>query len=343
MTAVEPRDAGETVLPPDHSVSVVIPVYQGELTLEALLAEIEPFTAPQISRDGHSYAVTEVLLVFDNGRDGSPRVIRELRRLHPFVRPIWLSRNFGQHAATLAGMASSGGDWIVTLDVDGQHDPGFIPDMLDVAMRDLASVVYAKPTNTPSHGLLRNVASRGAKVVLNAMSSDQDAEQFQSYRLMLGSVGRSVAAYAGSGVYLDIALGWVANRVSTCDITLRDEGERQSGYSPRRLFSHFWRMVLSSGTRGLRAVSVLGALFLVVALIFVIVIVVSRLTDNSVPAGWASTIVTILASSGIILFSLGIIAEYVGVAVGMAQGRPAYLIVRDPLDGPHGRPPRGHV
>ena len=129
MTAVEPRDAGETVLPPDHSVSVVIPVYQGELTLEALLAEIEPFTAPQISRDGHSYAVTEVLLVFDNGRDGSPRVIRELRRLHPFVRPIWLSRNFGQHAATLAGMASSGGDWIVTLDEDGQHDPGFeIPD-----------------------------------------------------------------------------------------------------------------------------------------------------------------------------------------------------------------------
>ncbi|WP_434156712.1 hypothetical protein ACI6SL_04875 [Clavibacter nebraskensis] len=72
MSAVESRDAGADVLPPDHSVSVVIPVYQGELTLEALIAEIQPFTVPQITRDGHSYAVTEVLLVFDNGRDGSP-------------------------------------------------------------------------------------------------------------------------------------------------------------------------------------------------------------------------------------------------------------------------------
>ena len=72
MSAVTPGDAAGTALPPDHSVSVVIPVYQGELTLEALIAEIAPFTVPQITRDGHSYAVTEVLLVLDatTGQNG---------------------------------------------------------------------------------------------------------------------------------------------------------------------------------------------------------------------------------------------------------------------------------
>lgn len=71
MTAVEPRDAGETVLPGPLRLRRH-PRIPGRAHARALLAEIEPFTAPQISRDGHSYAVTEVLLVFDNGRDGSP-------------------------------------------------------------------------------------------------------------------------------------------------------------------------------------------------------------------------------------------------------------------------------
>ena len=87
-----------------------------------------------------------MLLVHDCGPDDSARVMRELAP-HPFVRPVWLSRNFGQHAATLAGMASSGGDWIVTMDEDGQHDPAYIGAMLDVALAEQASVVYAsRPT-----------------------------------------------------------------------------------------------------------------------------------------------------------------------------------------------------
>ena len=78
--------------------------------------------------------------------------MRELEQEYPFVRSVWLSRNFGQHAATLAGMASSGGDWIVTLDEDGQHDPSYIGAMLDVALDEQASVVYARPVNPAPHG-----------------------------------------------------------------------------------------------------------------------------------------------------------------------------------------------
>jgi len=320
-----------------HRFSIVIPVYQGAQTLHGLLQEIEPLTAPQLSPRGNRFVVDEVLLVFDSGPDDSAAVIRGLSSNYPFVRGIWLSRNFGQHAATLAGMASSGGDWIITLDEDGQHDPAAIAGLLDTAMQEQASVVYGKPTNAAPHGPIRNGASKAAKVFLTRLLGNANASDYQSFRLILGSIGRSVAAYAGSGVYLDVALGWVASRVVTSPVTLRQEGDRKSGYSARRLFSHFLRMVLSTGTRGLRLVSVLGILLALFGVVFAVLIFIQRLTGDIAIEGWASLIVIVLLSSGAILFSLGIIAEYVGVNVNMAMGKPPYLITSDPADGPLGR------
>ncbi|QEO10697.1 glycosyltransferase [Protaetiibacter larvae] len=318
-------------------MSVVIPVYGGELTLAGVVDEVLALSTERRTPDGYPFRVTEVVLVYDNGRDDSARVIRELARQHELVHPVWLSRNYGQHAATLAGMASSGGEWIVTLDEDGQHDPADIPVLLDTALREQAPLVYAKPVNNPSHGFLRNSASRGAKWLLTTFFAGAGAQNYQSYRLVLGSVGRGVAAYAGSGVYLDVALGWVAPPAATAPIRLRDEGERRSGYSARRLFSHFWRMIITSGTRGLRFVSALGAILAAVGVAVTIYLLVVRLTTVEIPEGWASTIVVVLLSSGAILVSIGIIAEYIGVNVSAALGRPAYLVTGDPADGPLGR------
>jgi undecaprenyl-phosphate 4-deoxy-4-formamido-L-arabinose transferase len=319
-------------------VSVVIPVYQGARTLPPLLRELAPLADGFDTADGHHALLAEVLLVHDNGPDHSARVIRELAEKYDFVRPVWLSRNFGQHPATLAGMASSGGEWIVTMDEDGQHDPAAIAPMLDVALAEQADLVYAKPTNKPPHGAVRNVASRAAKRVIVASAGTRSARDFHSYRLVLGEVGRSVAAYAGAGAYLDVAMSWVARRIATCPVQLRAEGGRPSGYSFRTLSSHFWRMVLSSGTKGLRVVSLLGVIFALCGFGLAVYLLVARLFfDADLPPGWPSLMVAILLSSGAILFSLGVIAEYIGVNVNMAMGRPLYLIVSDPASGPLGR------
>lgn len=323
-----------------HEISVVVPVYGGASTLRPLIDSILPFTTEQLTPAGYPYRVVEVVLVFDHGRDDSDERMRELARLHPFVRTIWLSRNFGQHAATLAGMASSGGEWIVTLDEDGQHDPVFIAGMLDIAMTEQAALVYARPTNAAPHSAFRNLTSRGSKWVLTKFLAGPRALEYHSYRLMLGEIGRSVAAYAGSNVYLDVALGWVAGDPATAPIELRSEGRDASGYSTRRLLSHFWRMVLTSGTRGLRLVTAVGVAFAVVALGLAVWVVVSRITGTTIVEGWASTVIVVLFSSGAILFALGVIAEYLGVAVNMALGRPPYLIVSDRRLGPLGRRPR---
>jgi len=320
-----------------HRVSIVIPVYQGELTLGALVQEIAPLTLPTRTAAGNEFQVIEVLLVNDHGPDRSDEVIRELAAAHDFIRPVWLSRSFGQHPATMAGMASSSGDWIVTMDEDGQHDPADIGDFLDVALKEGSQLVYADPVNRPPHNMLRNGSSRLAKWVFATFLTGTSDSTFQSYRMVLGEIGRSVAAYAGSGVYLDVAIGWVAGPAAACPVRLREEGARPSGYSARALLSHFVHLVLSSGTRALRMVSALGVLFAVGGIGYAIYLLAVHLTSSEIPQGWTSTMVVVLLSTGAVLFSLGVIAEYLGVAVNMAMGKPLYLIVGDPKDGPLGR------
>jgi hypothetical protein len=232
-------------------------------------------------------------------------------------------------------MASSASDWIITMDEDGQHDPRFIPDMLDVALRDGADVVYASPENAPPHGTVRNVTSRIAKWLFVRVLSSERQLGYHSYRLILGEIGRSVAAYAGAGIYLDVALGWVTERFSTCPLLLREEGsDRRSGYGFRQLVSHFWRLVLTSGNRPLRLLSVIGVMFAGLGFGAAVAILLGRLTGRIEVQGWASLTTVVLAGFGLTLFSLGLLAEYVGVATRMALGKPAYLIVGDRECGP---------
>ncbi len=321
----------------DHQISVVIPVYAGEKHLTDVVTELEPYTKGQVSPDGRPYRVVEVLLVHDCGPDDSPHVMRELGQRFDFVRPVWLSRNFGQHAATMAGIASSGGEWVVTMDEDGQHDPRFIGDLFDTAMREQARVVYARPVNEAPHSAFRNVSSRGAKKVVNLVGGGADATVFNSYRFILGEVARSVAAFAGPGAFFDISLGWVVDRAATTPVTARSEGDRTSGYSLKALFSHFRRMVVTAGTRGLRAVAVAGILFALLGAVYAIYLIVHQLVSPAPIPGWTSLAVVLLISTGAILFSLGVVAEYIGVTVNSALGKPPYLITQDPEEGPLGR------
>ncbi len=158
-----------------HLLSVVVPVYAGERTIRGLVAEILSLSAEFRTPDGHLARVAEVVLVHDHGPDDSARVLRELAAAHEEVGVVWLSRNYGQHAATLAGMASAGGEWIVTMDEDGQHDPADLPAMLDTAMREQVGLVYAHPVNGRQHGPLRNAASSLSKRVVDSLVSGGNA------------------------------------------------------------------------------------------------------------------------------------------------------------------------
>ena len=309
---------------------MVVPVYRGEETLPQLLRELQPLTMDQQTPGGRTFRIDEVLLVWDRGPGRSDQVLRALDEEYSFVRPIWLSRNFGQHAATLAGMTSSGGDWIVTMDEDGQQHPAFIATMLDCAYEEQAQLVYGTPTNPPPHSWFRNAASKTVKKAFAGALAEGGFAEFNSYRLVLGEVGRSVAAYTGTGVYLDVALSWVVADVTTCPVVARQEGREASNYTYRRLFSHFGRLMVSSGTRPLIFVSWLGVLFVLLGVGVSVWVLYQRIVGELVIAGWASTFISLMVIGGAVLLSLGIIAQYVGAATTMSLGKPLYVVVRDP-------------
>jgi glycosyltransferase involved in cell wall biosynthesis len=314
----------------EHDLAVVVPVYQGERTLEALVEEVAPLTRPTTSPGGRTFRVTEMLLVHDGAGDDSATVMRALGERHPFLRLIWLSRNFGQHPATLAGMASTAAEWVATLDEDGQQDPRDIARLLDEALDHDALLVYAEPIDRPPHGALRNLASHTAKALSARLLGGRDIGAFNSFRLVRGDVARGVAAYCGANVYLDVALSWVVPDARHCPVKLRAERGRPSGYSLRRLLTHFWQLVLTSGTRPLRLIAVLGGGSILLGLAISSWVLWGRLVHQVPVPGWTSMIVVVCVFSGLVLFSLGVIAEYLGVAVSMAMGKPPYFIVAHP-------------
>ena len=181
---------------------------------------------------------------------------------------------------------------------------------------------------------MRNFKSGAAKRVASALSGTQGPLLYSSYRLMLGEIGRSVAAYAGPSVYLDVALSWITQDVTSIDVEFRREQRSQSGYSTRKLLGHFWKLAVTTGTRPLRLVSLFGALTGILGFALAVKIVIDRLAYGVVAQGWASVFVGILILGGAVLFSIGIIAEYLGLVVKSSLGQPTYLTVRDPANSP---------
>ena len=314
-------------------MSVVIPVFDGAATLFPLLQELEPLTKSSVTPGGTPFTVDEVLLVWDGGTKASAEAADQLASDYPWVRVIWLSRNFGQHAATLAGMSSAGGRWVVTMDEDGQHNPAAIGDLLDVALTQEAQLVYAAPANARPHSFARNTSSGLARWFFRRVTGDSAITNFHSFRLIDGEVARGTAAYTGPGVYLDVALSWVVARVATCRVVMRDEGRPASNYSTRRLIQHFGRLVVSSGTRPLMWVSIIGFVFFAIGVLYSIWVVANRLFGETAPEGWTSSFIATLIVGGLILFSLGIIAQYLRAAVNMSLGKPLYVVVKtSPVD-----------
>jgi glycosyltransferase involved in cell wall biosynthesis len=320
-----------------HEISMVVPVYQGERTLAALAGEVAPLTVPQKTPAGRPFRVIELVMVHDGAPDDSAAVMKALAEQHPFVRVVWLSRNFGQHAATLAGMASTVGGWVVTLDEDGQQNPADIGKFLDRALDRGGRLVYAHPTNPPPHGVVRNAFSSTAKwLFVHGLGAH--IGRFNSFRLMEGEVARGVAAYCGANVYLDVALSWVVGNAEHCPVELREERGRRSGYTVRRLLRHFWQLVLTSGTLPLRLTALLGVFSIMFAFGYS-GYQLWKWDQHQIPVpGWTSTMIVMCVFFGLVLISLGIVAEYLAFAVSMAMGKPAYLIVSRPREDIGQRP-----
>ncbi len=323
-----PPRPGSVISPKHRTLSVVIPAFRGEETLDAVVHDIISLADNTTTPDGRPFSMLEIILVHDRGPDRSDVVMRRLAAAYPEVTLVWLARNSGQHAATLAGIAVSRGEWVVTMDEDGQHGASDIPSMLDAAIDGRCHLVYG--FGESPHHRLRRLGSRFAKSVYNRVSGDSDvSNRFSSFRLVLGEIARFVAATAGPSVYLDVALSWSISSIGTVEVPMRQEGRSADSYTWRRLAQHFSRMIISFGARPLRTILLTGLFSGLAGIAFAIVTVFQRLNDAVDVPGWSSLMATMLVGFGLSLIAVGVVAGYIGVIVSLLMGRPAYTTVTD--------------
>jgi hypothetical protein len=147
---------------------------------------------------------------------------------------------------------------------------------------------------------------------------------FHSFRLIEGSIARSACAYIGENVYLDVAMRWSCGEAATCPMKMRAESAHSS-YRMRQLMSHFWRMVLSTGTRPLRLIAIAGVGVAVIGLVIAAIVAQRRLSGAIPVQGWTSVMVALLILGGGLLITLAVVAEYVGFAVRNSIGKPLYV------------------
>jgi glycosyltransferase involved in cell wall biosynthesis len=312
-------------------LTTVTPVYLGELYLNELVAEIVKLR-DDWTKEAAPICLVEAIFVVDAAVDNSSQILDALAEQHAWIKPLHLSRNFGQHPATIAGILYSSGDWIVTLDEDLQHHPERIPTLLRKAAETGADIVYANPMGTVHQGYFRDFSSRLYKAVMVHLAGITHIRHFNSFRLIRGPVARAAASVCNQETYFDVALSWFTERVQSVVTPLKDrrviKGEK-SGYSIRALLSHGRRMMVSTQAKALRLGAAVGALSFGVSVTFGLYILVANMVEPTtfIVRGWASLFVAILFFGGITAFLLGVLLEYITVVLLQAQGKPAFFVV----------------
>ncbi|MEE4209834.1 MAG: glycosyltransferase, partial [Parvularcula sp.] len=155
------------------TISIVVPVYSGEAYLERLAGQVDALRKTY-AQHATGVEIAELIFVDDAARDGSSAIIDKISQTYPWVVALHLSRNYGQHPATIAGILHSSGDWIVTLDEDLQHPPFRITDLLAKAFEDEADVVYARPTGGVHEAAVRDTSSRLVKRVMHWVTGEKN-------------------------------------------------------------------------------------------------------------------------------------------------------------------------
>jgi undecaprenyl-phosphate 4-deoxy-4-formamido-L-arabinose transferase len=313
------------------SISVVIPLYSGANYLTTLIAELDQVRNGWNSA-GCPISLTEVILVDDAAADRSGEIADVISHDNDWVTAIHLARNFGQHAATIAGILHTSGDWVVTLDEDLQHPPARIEDLLRKAILNGSDVVYANADTTVHESYIRDASSWLYKRLMVWMTGNSKISSFNSFRLIRGPVARAASSTCGHDTYFDISLSWFTQRMETVRMSLKDERfirSGKSGYSFSKLVSHARKMLMSCGARVMRSASLMGLIIIGSSVIGAAAFVVHHLFWESsiLVKGWSSLIIAIVFLGGTTILLTGIILEYLASLLLNAHGKPIFFTI----------------
>ncbi len=299
-------------------VSFVIPCYRSELTLRGVIDEIK-----QTMQGMPEYSY-EIVLVNDSSPDGTWDVIRELAAANDNMIGIDLSRNFGQHAALMAGYAAVSGDIVVSLDDDGQTPASEVGKLLK-GIEEGSDVVYAAYSHK-QHTLFRNIGSRINDLMTCVMLGKPKDLQVSSYFAAKRFIIDEALKYRHSYPYVIGLVLRSTNRIINVPVEHRARETGRSGYTFGKLISLWMNGFTAFSIKPLRIATTVGFISTLISVIYGIYTIIKKFIRPDVPIGFSALACIVLFVGGVVMVMLGMIGEYLGRTSMSVNENPQYVI-----------------
>ncbi|MDE7421150.1 MAG: glycosyltransferase family 2 protein [Muribaculaceae bacterium] len=309
-------------------ISLLIPVYNEEESLDALYAALLPLldnTHPGLNGMKYDW---EVIFIDDGSNDRSADKLRDLNSKDQRLRFARLSRNFGKENALLAGFDRMTGNAMVIMDADLQHPVDTIPEMI-AKWEDGYEDVYGFRLSRGKESILRNFFTKIYYGLLNRSTRVDVLPNVGDFRLLDKKVVDAIRGLRESQRYTKGLYCWVGFKKTGVDFRTADRVSGETHMSAGRLINLALEGITSYTTAPLRIATVLGFIISILAICYMIYIVCKTLIFGEPIQGFPTLICTILFLGGCQLLALGIIGEYIGKIYNESKGRPPYIVAEE--------------
>jgi glycosyltransferase involved in cell wall biosynthesis len=300
-------------------VSLIIPVYNSSGTLAELLSRI----------DAVFFALNkqyQVVMIDDGSSDDSWDVIEGLKKNNPEkILAVKFAKNYGQHNAILCGFNYCTGGFVITMDDDLQHPPEEIKKFFSKYEETGADVIYGMPVDK-KHSMIRNAGSSFVKKTSEHSSKKNTGGS--SFRFIKREIVDEIkSGHNYNFLYLDATINQHTFNIEHVDVEHHSRKAGRSGYTLFKLMSLYFNILINYSATPLKLMTYGGLFFALAAFMIGLKFIYRKLMHN-VPLGYTSLMVTILFSTGLILFCLGIIGQYLYKIYQMQNRKPSFLVKR---------------
>lgn len=303
-------------------ISIIVPCYNEELAIPFFYEEIT-----KIAKSLEKYNF-EFIFVNDGSKDKTINIVKDYAKNDKRVKYIHFSRNFGKEAAMLAGLELSSGDYVAIMDADLQDPPSLLPQMLEI-LEDPNSdydTVGTRRVTRKGEPPIRSFFARMFYKIINKMSKVEMVDGARDYRLMKRKVVDSILELKEYNRYSKGLFEFVGYNTKWLEFENVKRVAGETKWSFWKLFLYAIEGIIAFTTAPLAIASIAGLLFCLISFIMILVIIIKTLTLGDPTTGWPSLVCIIFFVSGVQLFCLGIIGEYLSKTYLETKKRPIYII-----------------
>ncbi len=302
-------------------LSVIVPCYNEQETVEPFYTEFLKNESYFRSKD----IEFEILYVNDGSRDKTVAEIKKLHEKDERVRLLSLSRNFGKEAAMYAGLQKSKGDYLVIMDVDLQDPPALLPEMFGWIEQGY-DCVATRRVSRKGEPAIRSFFARSFYKLMKHISRTEIMDGARDYRLMTRQVADAILSMEEYNRFTKGIFGWVGFETKWIEYENVERVKGETKWNFWKLFLYSLEGITAFSTAPLSFAAVMGVLFCVLAAVLIVFIIIRTSIFGDPTSGWPSLVCIISLISGVQLFCLGIVGQYLAKTYMEVKKRPIYLI-----------------